>query len=386
MKNVLVLNAGSSSLKFGVYEAWGTHVDETPKVRGLFEFANKGATLSVTGADSASSSRSVSAKTHAEAIGVLMELLQEKRLVPDAVGHRVVHGGGVYTVPVIVDEAHYVALEGFIPLAPLHQPHNLAPIAALMEKGMSQVACFDTGFHGTIPRLNREYALPPKWTAKGYRKFGFHGLSYEYIASILRSVFGCTAQGRVIVAHLGSGASLCGMKNLKSVVTTLEFSTIGRLPMGTRPGAVDAVMALEMAREVGIDEVIRILHKESGLLALSGVSADVRVLEDEAREGNPDANLALEFFAEQVAQEIGKLVAALRGFDALVFTAGIGERGSMMRVRICEKLDYFGVELDYEANMSNSRIISTPDARVRVAVIPTNEELVIARHTARLVC
>lgn len=386
MKNVLVLNAGSSSLKFAMYSAEGALVDERPLVRGLFELSKNGTTFSFSRSGAPTEKQELSSvATHAQAVDVLMRTLDTNALTPHAVGHRVVHGGGVYAEPVVVDASHYAALEGFVPLAPLHQPHNLAPIFALMTDDVPQVACFDTGFHRTIPRVNHEYAIPSEWTAKGFRKYGFHGLSYEYIASVLPSIVGeKLAKGKVIVAHLGSGSSMCGMKDGKSVVSTLEFSTIGRLPMGTRPGAIDAVMALEMAREIGIDRTIALLHKECGLLALSERSNDVRDLEEAAAQGDERAAYALEFFAEQAAQEIGKLAVALRGLDVLVFTAGIGERGSVMRARICARLGSLSVALSRQANERGERDIGKVGAPVRVLVIPTNEELMIARHTARL--
>lgn len=387
MKNVLVLNAGSSSLKFGLYRVLNGAVEASSLLRGLFELTANGSVLTLV-IDGLSTIRSLNdVRDHAGAVRVLMEILgNDEALTPHAVGHRVVHGGGVYFDPVVVDDELYATLGGFIPLAPLHQPHNLAPIAALMEKGMPQVACFDTGFHGTIPRVNHEYAIPAEWTTKGFRKYGFHGLSYEYVASVLPSIVGeDLARGKVIVAHLGSGSSMCGMKDGKSVVSTLEFSTIGRLPMGTRPGAIDAVMALEMAREIGINQTVSLLHKKCGLLALSERSNDVRDLEEAATQGDERATYALEFFAEQAAQEIGKLAVALRGLDVLVFTAGIGERGSAMRARICARLGVFGVALARHANENGERDIGKVGNPVRVLVIPTNEELMIARHTARLI-
>ncbi len=386
MKNILVLNAGSSSLKFGLYPVSNGEVESSSLLRGLFEFAVKGSMLTL-GIDGISTTQSLpDVRGHADAVRVLMRILSnDEALTPSAVGHRVVHGGGVYAEPVIIDASHYATLEGFIPLAPLHQPHNLAPISALWADGIPQVACFDTGFHGTIPRVNHEYAIPSEWTAKGFRKYGFHGLSYEYIASVLSSIVGeQLARGKVVVAHLGSGSSMCGMKDGKSIVSSLEFSTIGRLPMGTRPGAIDAVMALEMAREIGIDRVVSLLHKGCGLLALSEKGSDVRDLEVAAAQGDERAAYALEFFAEQAAQEIGKLAVALRGLDVLVFTAGIGERGSAMRARICARLASLGVGLSRCANERGEQDIGKVGNPVRVLVIPTNEELMIARHTARL--
>ena len=299
-----------------------------------------------------------------------------------AVGHRVVHGGPDFDGPVLVDADVISRLERYISLAPLHQPHNLAPMRALLERrpNMPQVACFDTSFHRGHGALADHYALPLHFYEEGIRRYGFHGLSYEYIADRLRQIAPGVASGRVIVAHLGSGASMCAIEDGRSVESTLGFTALDGLPMGTRPGQIDpgVVLYLIMEKDMSPGAVQDMLYRECGLKGLSGISNDVRELEASA---DPKAVFALDFFAYRVGLNAGMLAAAMGGLDGFVFTAGIGENSTTMRARIAQRLAWLGVELDAEANRQRRTVISTRESRVPVYVAPTNEELMIARHT-----
>jgi acetate kinase len=303
-----------------------------------------------------------------------------------AVGHRVVHGGADYAQPVRVDAAVFAALEKLIPLAPLHQPHNLAAIRALRETLplVPQIACFDTAFHRTHAQLADVYALPWAYYEAGVRRYGFHGLSYEYIAATLPQIAPAIANGRVIVAHLGSGASLCALQAGKSVDSTMGFSPLDGIPMGTRPGAIDPGVLLYLVgqRNMTPAALEQLLYKESGLLALSGISNDMRqLLESQA----PRARLAIDYFVYYVAKAIGALTAVLGGLDALVFTAGIGENSPEIRARIVQACAWLGVTLDVDANQRGGDCISGEGSAVAAWVVPTNEELMIARHAHALV-
>ena len=297
-----------------------------------------------------------------------------------------VHGGAEYSRPVLVDAPVLAALERLVPLAPLHQPHNLAAIRALRETQpqLPQVACFDTAFHRSHPQLADLYALPWEYYEAGVRRYGFHGLSYEYIAAALPQVAPAIAGGRVIVAHLGSGASLCALRAGKSVDSTMGFSALDGLPMGTRPGALDPGVLLYLVGERGMTAAAleKLLYKESGLLGLSGVSNDMRVL---LESGEPRARLAVDFFVYRVAREIGALAAVLGGVDGLVFTAGVGENSAEIRARVVAACAWLGVTLDAEANRRGGPRISPEGSAVSAWVVPTNEELMIARHTLALV-
>ncbi|MDP2135908.1 MAG: acetate/propionate family kinase, partial [Sulfuritalea sp.] len=303
------------------------------------------------------------------------------------VGHRVVHGAQKFSEPVVLDAAMVDQLRGFIPLAPLHQPHNLAGIDAMTEAlpEVPQVACFDTAFHRSQPELAQLFALPRAITAQGVRRYGFHGLSYEYIAEVLpMRIDAQRARGRVIVAHLGNGASMCAMKDLRSVASTMGFTAVDGLMMGTRTGNLDPGVLLYLMdyQKMDAKALTRLLYKESGLLGVSGISQDMRVLLDSPE---PEAREAVDLFCYRVVREIGSLTAALGGLDALVFTGGIGERGSRVRDRVCAQLGWLGLQLDADENAANAPTISAPGSRIDVCVIPTNEEWIIARHTAELV-
>ena len=302
-----------------------------------------------------------------------------------AVGHRVVHGGPEYSRPVRLTADVVAKLERYVSLAPLHQPNNLAPIRTLLTRRpeLPQVACFDTAFHRDHGALADHFAIPEKFYEEGVRRYGFHGLSYEYIADRLRQIAPEAAKGRVIVAHLGSGASMCALADGRSVESTFGFTALDGLPMGTRPGQLDPGVVLYLIAEKGMSAtaVQDLFYKESGLKGLSGVSNDVRELEESA---DPKAAFALEYFVYRAGLFAGMLAAALGGIDSFVFTAGIGENSPTMRARIAERLSWLGVALDPGANKASAQMISRKDSRVTVYVIPTNEELMIARHTLAL--
>jgi acetate kinase len=302
-----------------------------------------------------------------------------------AVGHRIVHGGADFVAPVRIDAAVLDALAKLEPLAPLHQPHNLAGVRAAMAafEGVPQVACFDTAFHAVQPEVNRRFALPRALHDAGVRRYGFHGLSYESIVAQFVGIAPELAQRRVIVAHLGNGASMCGIVRGRSVATTMTFSPLDGLTMGTRCGHIDAAVVLYLMRSHGMsaDQVEALLFRESGLLGISGVSSDMRALEASAE---PAAAEAIGHFAEQVVQHMGSLAAALRGVDAIVFTGGIGENAAPLRERILEDCEWLGVNVDAAANRSGAARLTTAESPVSAWVLRTDEEAVIARHTANV--
>ena len=385
----LVLNAGSSSLKFCVYarpQANDWHLESRGQIEGI------GASPRILARDA--DGRTLIDQTPStpvpdgagalEALAVWLRSMYGGGRVL-GVGHRVVHGGARYTGPVIVTGQVLAELHRLIPLAPLHQPHNLAAIEAVSERlpGTPQVACFDTSFHRTQSTLAELIALPDEICQAGVRRYGFHGLSYEYIATALPRMAADIARARVIVAHLGNGASLCALRDGKSVDSTLGFTALDGLCMGTRPGGVDPGVILYLFQNLGLSapEVETILYKKSGLLAISGISSDMR---DLLASSEPKARLAVDYFVYRAAKEIGALAAVLGGIDGLVFTAGIGENSAEIRRRICESSAWLGIKLDAEANARNALRISVAESRVSVWVIPTNEELMIARHTGLL--
>jgi acetate kinase len=384
--HILVLNAGSSSVKFAVYgrdaKSW------RDEVRGQVEGIGTAPKFS---AKDAAGEKLVDEKLGAEvrdaraALGCLAEWLRKQ--FPAAklagVGHRVVHGGSRHAAPALVTDEVLANLRALIPLAPLHQPHNLAAIDVLRERqpDVPQVACFDTSFHRGQSALAELVPLPKRIRDQGVQRYGFHGLSYEYIASTLPQAAPDVADGRVIVAHLGSGASLCALKKRKSVECSFGFTALDGLCMGTRPGALDpgVVLHLFQTLEMSAKEVESMLYKESGLLGISGVSNDMRELE---ASKEPAARLAIDYFVYEAAKQIGALAAVLGGVDALVFTAGIGERSAKIRKQICAASAWLGLDLDDGANAKHGPRISTAKSRVSAWVVPTNEELMIARHTA----
>lgn len=383
----LVLNAGSSSLKFCVFQrpagkAWRL------EARGQIEGIGTSPRLSVKNADgNMLVNQDVAVRDGRGAIDALAVWLRSKyggsRVV--AVGHRVVHGGTRFTGPTVVNPEVLAELRNLVPLAPLHQPHNLAAIEAVYERlpHVPQVACFDTSFHRGQPPVAELIPLPHDLRQSGLQRYGFHGLSYEYIASALREVAPEIAHGRVIVAHLGSGASMCALHKGKSLDSTFGFTALDGLCMGTRPGALDPGVVLHLFQDLKLSakEVEALLYKKSGLLGISGISNDMR---DLLGRTEPEARLAVEYFVYRAAKEIGALAAVLRGVDALVFTAGIGENSPEIRQRICEASAWLGVELDTQANARKGPRISTAQSKVSAWVIPTNEELMIARHMTSL--
>jgi acetate kinase len=387
--HALVLNAGSSSLKFCVYrrsEADSWRLDARGQIDGIGS-SPKLTARDEAGVSLADQTLADSVRDGRAAFAVLAGWLRERyggsRVL--GVGHRVVHGGAKYAKPCIVTPEVIEDLRALVPLAPLHQPHNLGAIEAVAERmpDVPQVACFDTSFHRGQPAVAELVPLPAEIRDAGVQRYGFHGISYEYIASALPAAAPEIAEGRVIVAHLGSGASLCAMKARRSVDSTLGFTALDGLCMGTRPGSVDPGVILHLFQSVGLSsaEVEKILYKKSGLLGISGISNDMRDLEDNS---DPRARLAVDYFVYQIAKHIGALAAVLGGVDALVFTAGIGEHSTGMRRRICEASAWLGVALDGAANDRHGSRISQAGSRVSAWVIPTNEELMIARHTGAL--
>jgi acetate kinase len=388
---ILVLNAGSSSVKFSLFEG-----HKRPGTNGLVcdgEFDGIGHRVHFIARDNSETSLAdqylTEGITHEDALATLLSWVE--RQFPDyhliAAGHRVVHGGSLYTKPVRIDSSVIGELQHLVPLAPLHQPHNLAAIAAVakLHPDLPQVACFDTAFHHSQPEIATAFALPRAITAQGVRRYGFHGISCEYVADVLPNVLGpVAAEGRVIVAHLGGGASLCAMHRRQSVATTMSFTPLDGLVMGTRCGSLDPGVILYLIQEKGMtpQAVSNLLYHSSGMLGVSGISDDMRTLLD---SDDPLAAEAVALFVYRLSRELGSLVASLGGLDALVFTAGIGEHAPEIRRRACQQASWLGVELDNAANASGAARISTPASKVSVWVIPTNEDLTIARHTWQLI-
>ncbi len=387
----LVLNAGSSSIKFSIFEERGGAL--ALAVRGLFErIEGEGAPHLVARrpdgtavAERAWPERSYLG--HAGAVRHLLPLVRET--LGDAtlagVGHRVVHGGLAFAEPVLVDDAVLARLQTFVPLAPLHQPHALGPIRLVREldPSLPQVACFDTAFHRSMPPVAERFALPEELHAAGLRRYGFHGLSYEYVASALPALDPALARGRTVVLHLGNGASMCALRDGRSVATTMGFSVLDGLCMGTRSGALDpgAVLWLLDERGMGARDVERLLYDRSGLLGVSGISSDMRAL---LASTEPRARLAVDLFVYRIGRELGSLAAALGGVDALVFTGGIGEHAGAIRERVCRDAAWLGVELDEAANGAGGPRITTKESPASAWVVPTDEELMIARHVRRV--
>lgn len=383
---ILTLNAGSSSLKFAVFE----DSEVLPALlRGEIENIENKPSLKVTDGDGIViiDAHPLPAPSYDDILAELLHWVDEHldgyRVT--AVGHRVVHGGAQFIEPQCVTPQLFSALEQLIPLAPLHQPHNLSPIRSigLTHPALVQVVCFDTAFHHTMPKVAKRIALPQEYESQGVRRYGFHGLSYEYIAGQLRAVAPEVALKKVIVAHLGNGASLCALQNGQSVDTTMGFSALDGLVMGTRCGALDPGVVLYLTETLGLTPtaIEDLLYKKAGLLGVSGISGDMRVL---LASLDSRAQDAIELFVFHVAKQIASLAASLQGLDGVVFTAGIGEHAVMVRERIGTAIRWLGVEIDKKTNASSAITISTAGSSVPVFVIPTNEELVIARHTRRI--
>jgi acetate kinase len=380
---ILTLNVGSSSIKFALYQD-----DLVERVRGgVDQIAGPQPEVRFSVDGGARTTATLPAGDHAALIAATLDLVrvQAPGAAIDAVGHRIVHGGADFVAPCILNEQALVALAKLEPLAPLHQPHNLAGVRAAQAlfPAAIQVGCFDTSFHRGQPRLHDLFALPRAYFDAGVRRYGFHGLSYEYIAGALAKDFPAEASGRCVLAHLGSGASMCALNAGRSVGSTMGFSALDGMPMGARCGRIDPGVLLWMMREQGMDAdaIEAVLYKESGLKGLSGLSGDMRALE---AAQTPEAAEAIAYFVMCAQREIGGLTALLGGLDAIVFTGGIGENAVRARAAICEGLRWLGLELDPARNAAHGPRITGDSSRVAALVIPTNEEWMIARHTQSL--
>lgn len=386
---ILVLNAGSSSIKFQLFApATGESVER--RIKGEVEGIGTRPHLTAEAKDGKSLiDKTWAANERGDAAAALDHVLdwltrELQGEMPSAVGHRVVHGGTRFTQPVLVDDGVVAGIEALVPLAPLHQPNNLAPIQILRQRfpQLPQVACFDTAFHRGHPAVADHFAIPEALYEEGVRRYGFHGISYEYIASALPKVAPSLAAGRVIVAHLGNGASMCALKAGESIDSTMAFTALDGLPMGTRAGQLDPGVLLYLVKK-GWDaaRLERFLYYECGLKGLSGVSNDMR---DLLAADTPAARLAVDYFVYRVVREAGALAAVLGGLDGIVFTAGIGERSAEIRSRVSAGLAWLGLDLDESANARHGPQITKPGARVQAWAIPTDEERMIARHTRKL--
>ena len=388
-ETILVVNAGSSSIKFQLFSV-GAGDQLQRRLKGQIEGIGVHPRLLAKGVGGETlidkTWPGADAADVPAALGKVVEFLRaEIGTLPTAVGHRVVHGGPDYSEPILIDDVLLERLQAFAPLAPLHQPNNLGPIRTLRQRQpqLPQIACFDTAFHRGHPEIADRYALPERFYQEGVRRYGFHGLSYEYVASQLPQVAPEIAQGRVVVAHLGSGASMCAMHAGKSVESTMGFTALDGLPMGTRPGQLDAGIVLYLLTEKGMSahEIEHLFYHDCGLKGLSGVSNDVR---DLLASSDPRAKLALDYFVYRITLFAGMLGAAMEGIDAFVFTAGVGENAPAIRNAVAQRLSWLGLKLDPEANAKGAGRISTEGSRVGCYVIPTDEELMIARHTLRV--
>lgn len=386
MEIIVVLNAGSSSIKFSLFAVAGEalQLECRGQIESLFtapHFVARNQAGQVLVEKSWGEGVSLG---HQGALQHLQDFLRQQQdgrtLI--GIGHRVVHGGPQYARPVRMSAPLLQELEAFVPLAPLHQPHNLAPIRMLLQARpeLPQVACFDTAFHRSNPDLAQRFALPGKYFDAGVRRYGFHGLSYEYIASVLPKFDPQLAKGKVVVLHLGNGSSMCAIDNGRSVASTMGFTAVDGLPMGTRSGVLDPGVVLYLMDQHGMDAraIEKLLYQQSGLLGVSGISSDMRTLLD---SDEPNAKLAVDLYLYRVRREIGSLAAAMGGLDGIVFTAGIGENAAVLRQRVCDDAAWLGVKLDAAANNSGGPRISTGNSRCSAWVIPTNEELMIARQT-----
>lgn len=383
---IAVVNAGSSSVKFGFYDSEG---DETLLLKGAVEQIGVSPTLSASdgaGNDLAELNWPAEGFTHAQAMTAILEIAREH--LPEGstivgVGHRVVHGGTEFAGPAKVTPDVITVLEGFSPLAPLHQPHNLRPIKAIAQNrpDIPQVACFDTAFHQTQPHLAQAYALPRELSDEGIKRYGFHGLSYDYVSSRLREVAPDHADKKIIIAHLGNGASVCAIDKGKSVATTMGFTAVEGLVMGTRCGSLDPGVLIYLMDEKGMNTraLENLVYKKCGLLGVSGISSDMRTLRG---SDDPRAKEAIDLFIYRIVREIGSLAAALGGADGLVFTGGIGQRDAKTRREVAAGCAWLGAELDEGRNGGAEGLISTDSSKLPMWVVQTDEELVIARQTA----
>jgi acetate kinase len=384
---ILTLNAGSSSLKFAAYRCVRDGEPDllaSGQIEGIGATA-KGAVKTASGETAEISfDGSIARVDHAVAMGAILDWLRQAGYDSSvaAVGHRIVHGGPDHSTPVLIDDRTLASLRALIPLAPLHQPHNVAGVEAAMKAfpSIPQVACFDTAFHRSHPFIHDTYALPRSYYDEGVRRYGFHGLSYEFITRKLGRIAPEIAREGVIIAHLGNGASMCAVHDGRAVATTMGFTALDGLAMGTRCGQLDPGVALYLLTEkkMSADALSDLLWKGSGLKGMSGLSQDMRELE---ASGKPAARDAIAYFVSRIRREIGGLAAALNGAEAIVFTAGIGEHSWKVREAALKDMEWMGVHFDAQANRANAQIISAEDSPTTVFVIPTNEELMIAEHT-----
>jgi acetate kinase len=391
--HVLTLNAGSSSLKFALFRAEGLVCRAIGQVDGLTVGGTTGdaalavRTFGAAGEEGRLSHPLPSGADHRTAMQAILGWIGASTddASVSAIGHRVVHGGMYFDGPIVLTEEAMRRIEALSPLAPLHQPHNIAGIraAATTFAGVPQIACFDTAFHRGHPAEEDAYAIPRALHAEGIRRYGFHGLSYEYVAGRLREIAPERAMGRVVICHLGNGASICGLLDGRSVTSTMGFSPLDGLPMGTRCGQIDPAVVLHLMTAKGMTatEVSDLLHRRSGLMGLSGISADMRELE---ASDAPEARDAIAYFCARIRREIGGIAAVLGGVDLIAFTGGIGENSSRVRADALSRMGWLGVALDIDANDRHAGVISTSGSAIAVHVVRTNEELMIARHAARL--
>ena len=389
MDTILVVNAGSSSVKFQIFRLNGAERIECV-IKGQMDGIGTRPRLHASAVKGGPLIDHIYSAEQVPDVPTAMReagawLRGKQNLNPSAVGHRVVHGGPEFDRPIRVTPEVMSRLERYVSLAPLHQPNNLAPIRALMKlmPDQPQIACFDTAFHRGHSAVADHYAIPEQFHAEGIRRYGFHGLSYEYVADQLRHLAPEIAYRRVIVAHLGSGASMCALAEGRSVETTMGFSALDGLPMGTRTGQIDPGVVLYLIGEkrMSVEAMQTLFYRDSGLKALSGKSGDMREL---IADSNPRAAFAIDYFAYRAGLHAGMLAAALGGIDAFVFTAGIGENSAVIRARVADKLAWLGVAIDDTLNAAHALVISTPNSRIPVFVVPTNEEAMIARHTISL--
>lgn len=385
-ENILVVNAGSSSVKFALFSL--APGQPAAILKGQVSNIGTGPVLEASDAKGAAldfASPIGGIANHGDAFEALIDWLEERGERLAGAGHRVVHGGVDFTVPVRVDDAALDALDALSPLAPHHQPYNLAAIRALAARlpHLPQAACFDTAFHATLPAEARELGLPGSYAKRGIRRYGFHGLSYESVTNAMPQVTGQPLPSRLVIAHLGNGASMCALKGGKSVATTMGFSTLDGIPMGTRSGAIDPGVLLHLMREdgAGLAELEDLLYNRSGLLGISGISPDMRTL---LASDDPQAAAAVSYFCNRISRELGSSAAALGGLDGLVFTGGIGENAALVRARVLQLAAWLGLNIDEEANRQGCARITAPDSAASAWVVPANEELTIARHTRRV--
>lgn len=387
MQHILTLNAGSSSIKFALF-ASGPSLEE--RVRGQIEGLGRAPHLQAEQAGKSVADEKLDAKEvadHDAALAVVLGFLERAIGSSEiaAVGHRVVHGGIHFRESVVIDDERFRELEGLNPLAPLHQPYNLSGVRAAQRAfpHAVQVACFDTAFHRAHPWVNDTYALPRQLYEEGVRRYGFHGLSYEYVVGRLKELAPLYEAGRVVVMHLGNGASMCAIRDGQSVGSSMGFTALDGLPMGTRCGQLDPGVVLYLIQQKGMtpETIEDLLYHHSGLKGLSGLSQDVRELE---ASGTNEAMQAIDYFVFRIRRELGSMAAILGGLDAVVFCGGIGENAWRIRQRVCESFEWLGIEMDHARNQAGETVVSSDRSRARVFVIKTNEEMMIARHTARL--